>query len=51
MKPRFDKMVKQNIKVSVFTMRPTYKNPKYEAGINRERENRLVCLTFVQQSG
>lgn len=31
-------------------MRPTYKNPIYEGGINRERENWLVCLTLVQVS-
>lgn len=28
-----EKMVKQNIKDSVFTMRENYKNPMYEIGI------------------
>jgi len=43
----FDKMLKQNIKDSVFTIRSTYKNSMYEVGINREKENRLVCFIGV----
>lgn len=40
----FDKMIKQNIKGSVLTMRSNYKNPVYDVGIGKVKTGQFFSL-------